>query len=220
MGDVMGVQAIDEAMIPATSEEYIKVKRIHPSTTSFRIHQLLPRPVYALQVKAAEEADAPILFLNPIGRVYAPPRGESDYPALIVHTCGRGRTAYFPYLLGDHYAKYKIYEHQKLLTDTVRWAMSRPSIIEISAPPTVVLELRSQSHPPRKLIHLINTTGDMQRPLTELIPITDIALLLRCDRPSRIHALWSGDELPFEQKNGTIRCVLPRLDLYEVIVVE
>lgn len=220
LGEVFGVQDVVAAMIPATGEEYIKVKQEDPTTRSLRVGQLLPRPVYSLWVQASEEVRVPMVFMNPIGRVYASPKGESGDPALIAHTYGQGRTVYFPYLLGDHYAKYKIHEHQKLIANAVRWVRPRPPRIEIHAPTTVALELRSQNDPPRMLIHLINTTGDMQRPLTEILPILDVEVTLRCDRPSRVHALWSNQDLAFDYEDGTVRCVLPRLDVYEVIVVE
>ena len=219
LADVLGISEVKSAMPPATGEEYSKVKTKHPVTKSFNLSQLIARPQYSLEVEKAASADAPIKFMNKIGRLYAPLSTESDLPALIAsqHV---GRVVYIPALAGDFYAKYRMAEYQALIGNAVRWIRKEPLLIEIECPATVEVEVRRQADPSRLLIHLVNNTGDMQRPISEIIPVHNLRVCLRRNGVKNIRMLHAGISLPFTCADGVVEFALPELGLYEVIVVE
>ena len=239
MANLFGISIVEGAMEPVPFEEYVKVKAQHEVTKSFGNQQLLARPLYCLKVQpqAGNEKDAekaslatPLVFMNSTGSFYSVLKGESPYPAIIVREYGEGRVVYFPHLLSDMYTRYKIQEHEKLYINSILWAYKDMQPIEVIGPPTVELEVRKQVYPDkggeRFLVHLINNTGDMQRPISELVPIKEVKIYLRGFRPEKIYSLSSGKSIQFDRiegcnEDGVVYSVTAsKLNIYEVIVVE
>ena len=99
--------------------------------------------------------------------------------------------------------------------------MGDRGLVEVDAPATVEVVLRTQRDKGRVLIHLINCTGEMQRPMERVIPLNDIALKVKVSGAKKVHALAEQGEIPFQSdEEGWTRFTLPKLGLYEVIVVE
>jgi len=218
--DVLGVSGVSGAMTASVAEEYLKVKEVHRITQDFAAGQLIARPQFSLQVGKSDGAESPVVFMNPTGRLYSGLRGESALPALIVNRFGEGRVVYLPHLAGDFYARYRMWEYQALIAGSVRWVHGEPLPIEVACPATVEVELRRQAEPSRLLIHLVNNTGDMQRPMQEIIPIRDVRVRLSAGRVERVRTLWGGCDLEFSRLDGGIEFTVPELGLYELIVVE
>lgn len=220
---VLGISATEGAMPPASGEEYVRVKAKHPATEAFNLDQLIARPQYSLRVTKSDSAEAPMVFMNRIGRLYSALQGESDLPAMIVNGFGKGRVIYIPCLAGDFYARYRMWEYESLLANSVRWAHGEALPLEAECPTTVEIELRRQRNPDRLIVHLVNNTGDMQRPISEIVPIREVRVSLRVDDPvrvRRVHALSACQELDFTRSNGAVQFTLHDLHLYEVVVVE
>ncbi len=127
---------------------------------------------------------------------------------------------YFPHLAGDFYARYRMSEYQALIADSVAWACGKPMPIEVACPATVEVELRRQTEPRRLLIHLVNNTGDMQRPVQEIIPVREVRIRLRADNVNRVRALRAALDLEFSRADRTIEFILPEIRLYELVIVE
>lgn len=227
MSEFLGISAIEGAMVPAAFEEYVKVKAHHGAAASFAEGALLPRPLYCLKVRALPDAvDVPCIFMNPTGRLYSALKGESVYPAVVVREIGRGRVVYFPHLLADAYTRYKIREHEQWFVDSVKWAYGSEPPISVLAPPTVEVEVRRQrldsphNRGERILIHLVNNTGDMQRPIRDLLPIRGIEIRFSAPFPRAVRALRRNEDLELLKEENKVRVILPELETYEVIVAE
>lgn len=221
LADLIGVSEYSGAMTPATGEEYVRVVDAHPVVTQFCAGQLVARPQYSLNVRRTDGADAPIIFMERIGRLYAGLKGETDFPALIVNRFGDGRVVYMPALVGDFYARYRMSEYQALITESVIWVRGdAPLLIEVECPATVEVEVRLQSDPERMLIHFVNNTGDMQRPIGEIIPLRDIRAMVPVAGEWNVSAKALELELESERSERGIEFVLPQLGLYELVVLE
>jgi hypothetical protein len=168
-----------------------------------------------------DAAQAPIVFMEQIGRLYSAVKGETDYPALVANYHGGGRVVYFPGLAGEFYGRYRMMEYQKLLSDAVRWVHEEPLILDADCPPTVEIELWRQNDPRRTMVHLVNNTGDMQRPITEIIPVREVKVRLRLPyEAKRVRTLGTCQDLPFTRGDEGIEFSVYDLGLYEVVVVE
>ena len=227
LGELLGVSSIEELMPPAAGEEYIKVKVPMPSLNP---EQLIARPQFSLKVvpssgkseignptdlqSAIRNPQSEIVYMERIGQLYSALKGETNDPALIMNS----QAVYLPALAGEFYARYRMWEYQALIGNAVRWLYGKPLPLEADCPQTVEIELRRQGS--RLLIHLVNNTGDMQRPMSEIIPLRDIRINLRTDRVNRVYALWNRADLEFSQEEGLFALTLPHLGLYEVIVLE
>lgn len=215
-----GVDEIGRMMKPLSHEEYVRVKQAHPVIGDFNVSRLLARPTYSLVNKAITGACVPSVFMNEVEGSYRPLNGESNIPALIVNSHGTGRTVYIPSLVGDFYGRFKLPDYEKLIEGIVLWAHVDSISIRVDCPPTVQVEVRRNYGSDKLLIHLVNNTGDMQRPITEIIPLRDIRIGLRCGAVKGVRALRAGVDLLSVYEDGWVEFVLPELGVYELIVVD
>jgi hypothetical protein len=86
----------------------------------------------------------------------------------------------------------------------------------------VELVQRSKDDGARQIFHLINFTGQMTRPIQEVIPVQGARLVLpRGMTVKRAYTLMAKRPLvPRVGKTGAIELALPELREYEVLVVE
>lgn len=213
--ELLGVAGVEGAFVPATAEEYVEVGS-HPAV-GFRSGRWLPRPVNCLQVRVAADATAPARVLEPIGKVYTAPRGVSEWPAMVCREGLPGRAVYFPCLAAAMYGQYALQDHQQWLADAVRWAHAGAMPLWSEAPGTVQMELWRQ--PGRLVLHLVNNTGDGIRPIAETIPVHDVVVHVQAPPGATARAV-SGVQLAQAYADGALRLHLPRLDLYEIVVIE
>jgi hypothetical protein len=84
----------------------------------------------------------------------------------------------------------------------------------LDAPGSVEVVVRAQGND-RTLVHLVNFTGDMTRPIRSVVPLSN--LKIRIHSPAaKAYTLVRQQELPI--RNG--EAILHRLDEYEVVVFE
>ncbi len=216
---MLGIGQLSGAFPPAVAEEYAQVTS-PAATAPFRPGQLLPRSTYAMQVLPAAGSDAPIHFLTPTGRLYAAMNDVSAYAAEVRRAAaGQGRVVYLPQALGDAYYRYHIQEQEDWLAEAVRWAYHADLPVTVSAPPTVQAEVRRQEG--RLLVHLVNHTGDTQRPYHFLAPATGVQVTVKGEAPRRAFMLRSKVELsPQNAAAGAWRYDLPPVEEYDVLVLE
>lgn len=220
LADVLGYEKIDGVFPVQAIEEYLKVKKINAATEEFREGQYLPRPVYSLKVEPKADREAPIVYMNTIGALYTAPKGESTIPALLLGKYGKGHVAYFPNTLEDSYGKLQVEDHRKLLTQAVKWADPDADLVHTNAPGTVEIELRTQNDGKRVLVHLVNNTGDMIRPVTQLLPIYDLKIQIRMPEASRAYRLSNKKAVPFTCEGRWVNLSIDKLTDYEVIAIE
>lgn len=216
---LFGIAEPGRMMRPVSHEEYIRVRESHPAMGEFTPGRLIARPAYSLLCTPADQVTTPSFFLEEVGGSYKSLRGDSKYPALVLSELG-GRVVYVPSLIGDFYNRFKMADYQMLVDSIVRWAHGEPFTIDVDCPQTVEVELRRSADRDRLLIHFVNATGDMQRPIAEIIPIRDVRVRVQCSSPSRIRALRAALDLPFTYANGHAEFTLAELGVYELVVIQ
>ena len=87
---------------------------------------------------------------------------------------------------------------------------------------TVELVHRSKHDGARHIFHLINFTGEMTRPIQEIIPVHGARLALPSRlRVTRAYTLMAKRPIePRQSHAGVTELALPELREYEVVVVE
>jgi len=217
LDDLLGIESREGMFRAMLGENYMRV--VTPSWP-FDAGDLLPRGPHCLKVTTDKDSTAPIVFLEPIPSFYTPLTKESRYPAMVLRSHGKGKTAYSPQLLGAFYGTYRVEHIEQLVVGTVK-GLSRRMPMEVEAPPTVLVEVRTQIRPHnRTLIHMVNCSGDMQRPLSTIIPVRDVAVKLRDPSASKARKLSDNKEVQLERQGAWCQFRLPNLDFYEVVVVE
>ncbi len=177
---------------------------------------------------ATRFAPSPIYYANPKSvsaqviarytqKALGPYDGESapgQDVALVANNYGSGRAVYVSGDLGSTLASYRMTDHFQLVENIAR-ALAKPEVEIEGAPGSLELVVRSQDNGRRLLVHLVNFTGEMTRPIRRVLPLDNLRLKVP---PGFQHAraLVSGRELSL--RDGTL--ALPRVEEYEVIVVE
>ena len=66
-----------------------------------------------------------------------------------------------------------------------------------------------------------NGTGEMQRPIEQVIPLNEIAIKIKVADAKKVYVIEKQGEIPFQDnEQGWTSFTLPKLGLYEVVVVE
>jgi hypothetical protein len=150
-------------------------------------------------------------------RAVGPYDGESlpsDDPAILLNTYGQGQAAYVSGDLGATLAAYRMTDLYQLVENAAR-SLAPPEVVVEGAPGSLDLVVRSQNDGRRLLVHLVNFTGEMTRPIRRVIPFDNLRLKVPA-RFRRARTLASGRDLTLRDGAFT----LPRVEEYEVIVVE
>jgi len=178
---------------------------------------LFPSTVYHLRTKPAEAASL-LFFTRPLaGRYDGVPEVSTD-PALIVKRYGAGTSAYFTGDLGSAIASFHVPEHLRLIKN-VAHAFSRPavSVENLSGSVEVVVRNQGDAH---SQVHLVNFTGEMTRPIENVVPLRDIVVSLPGSFRT-VRTLVHPGSLPVSSDaGGATRVTLPLLNEYEVLVFE
>ena len=210
-----------EGMFAMSNFDSMVVKEMHDVTAFSNQGEYLPRPSRTLKTRALEDACVPIKVMKPLDHVITSVKGESDYAGLIVSSCGKGKVVFSPAALGGHYFENRMIPIQKLIENSVRWLLGNRGLIEVDAPATVEVVLRTQEDKGRTLIHLINLTGEMQRPIEQVIPLNEIRVKVKVASAKKVYALMEQEEIPFQSdEKGWTSFTLPKLGLYELVMIE
>ena len=217
--ELFGVEAVAGAFVPAAFEEYLQISAAGAAhLPGLAEGEMVPRPRLVLKVRPAPEARVLAHVMEPIGRVYAPPRGVSSWPGLMVYPVGRGLGVYLPAALAESYHVFGTLELEQILSGLVRHVGAAAPQIETDAPSTVQLETWAQDG--RLLLHLVNNSGDMRRPMQSIHAFERLEIRLPGVVASRV---WSARTSPVEWSaapDGGTCLALPLREQYDIVVLE
>jgi hypothetical protein len=181
---------------------------------------LVPATIYHVNVRP-KGGQVLVRYMQPLAGSYAGIPAPSDDPALVVHGYGKGKVIYCSGDLGNGLNSYHFIEWSRLVENVLRDFAPSPVVIE-NAPRSIEVVLRSQQEGRRLLLHLINFTGEMTRPIRRVVPLENVRVTLRTKgEVKRIQTLMRPRMLaPRRVGAGQVQFVLPRLDEYEVVVLE
>ncbi|MGH9470524.1 MAG: beta-galactosidase trimerization domain-containing protein, partial [Terriglobia bacterium] len=217
LGDVLGVTGARKIRGP---KRWDLVKPVTSGgLLEHLVREVMPSPIYFVPV--ATRGSRPVLmFMEPLKGPYQGMPKISVNPALLTNGYGSGKAVYASGDLGSTLHNYHMAEYLQIVENAVR-QLGSPLITVENGPRSMEISLRSQERGRRLLLHLINFTGEMVRPIRRVMPLEDIRVTLRLAGPvSRIFTLVNPRELRPIHGEGQLQVVLPRIDEYEVIVLE
>ncbi len=216
---LFGIETVEGSMAPAAAEEYLEISPAGAAVfAGLAAGELVPRFRAVLRVRAVPAARALCHLMEPIGQVYAPLRPATAYPGILDHAVGAGRGVFFAGAFGESYHSFGFLEYEQLLGDLLhRLPGARPQIVT-DAPATVQMELWRQGEQ-RWLLHLVNNSGDMRRPIARILPVPP----LRLELPG-VHAVRAasvqGAPLTLAPTAGGCTVHLELADQYDVVILE
>lgn len=182
--------------------------------------EMIPSPAYYVAVTA--HGARPVLrYTAPLAGPYdGVPQTSSD-PALLVNHFAKGKAVYFTGDFGNTIAAFHTPELLDITANAVR-GMAPPAFELSGAPGSVEAVLRSQNNGTRLLLHLVNFTGEMTRPIREVVPLDNVVVKFGDIGPVKKAYTLVTHQAVAARKNaqGRMEFTLPRIAEYEVLVIE
>ena len=217
LAEVFGVKA-GRGVFGPMMIDYMSIVSDHPFVEGVSV-KLLPCPAFGVEVIPVTSRS--IAMYNekmPARYVRLPPLSKN--PAILINKYGRGSCLYLAGNFFGHYYSYHNPDYRRIIANAVR-LMSRKLVTLDNCPQTVEVTLRHQPGKCRILIHLVNFTGEMTRPIESTIPIRDLKIVLHgFDKPRYAKALRLNMELYWEEADQNVVLKLPVLQEYEIVVLE
>ncbi|MEN6316835.1 MAG: alpha-amylase family protein [Clostridiaceae bacterium] len=142
------------------------------------------------------------------------------YPSIVLSNYGKGKSIYISGGIGETYFNYGMNDLKKLIKNILSEYNESSFAVE-NAYETVEVEMRVQNDCNRALIHFVNYTGCMQRPIDKVIPCSDIKVLLKSDKEiSEIYTAYSRKKLEYSVCDNYIEFTVPLVNEYELAVIQ
>jgi hypothetical protein len=168
--------------------------------------------------------EKPLLTLIPPA-MFGPPekvwvdKVETEIPGLVLADHGAGRIAYLPWDVGGLYYRHGSAAHAGLMADVIDHLLPSGRQLKASAHPLVEITLMRQPKHNRMLVHFVNLSGHSDTTYFEPVEMRDITVEVAGEFGSA-RAIRAGESLTVEQTGGATKFTLPRLEAYEVVVLE
>jgi len=145
------------------------------------------------------------------------------YPSVIKNTYGKGCAYYISGTIGETATNVRNIPDYANLVSQFCDITSRP-VVKSDAPGLYEVVLRRQEN--RFILHIINLTGAMERPVREIVPLCNVPFELNLDGFGIEKENYSVDSL----RGANLRNVkiegnkasfeLDKIDAYEIVVIE
>lgn len=174
---------------------------------------LLPSPAVGIEVAPHADTQSLIRFAESLPGRYSGRPVISERPCLTRHAFGRGFAYYLAGTWFEHYQEDALPQYGEIIETLIRRHVTF-SVDVLDAPESVEVTLRRSTPGGELLVHLVNYTGGMTRPIDRPIPVS--GLKLKLNRPVfRITSLTTGTDIPV---NSAGIAEIPTLKNYEVLV--
>ena len=217
LSEVLGVGAGKGTFGPLKLD-YMSVIDPGSAATQGLSSALLPCPTYGMET--IPMGGAPLAMYRekmPARYVNLPP--VSNKPAIVLNEYGSGSCLYLAGNFFEHYHGYHNPDYRKIISNWTR-AVAKMLVSVGNCPSSVEIVLRGQPPKARLLVHLVNFTGEMTRPMESVVAVRDLKLTLHFEGLERAKALCIGKELDLQQTEDGPTLSIPRLEEYEVVALE
>ncbi len=141
--------------------------------------------------------------------------GTTEEYGLHITRHGDGRVVYLPWSIGKLYHVQGVPEYCHLIADLIDELNGEREVLT-NVPSTVEVSLTEVEK--GLVVHLLNATGHISKPLTEVIPVHDIELKIRTPGDT-VLSLVSSQALESSRSGEYVTVSIPHLDTYDVLVI-
>lgn len=215
---LFGIEVVEGAFSLAAYEEYMEIAPEGAALLEgFAAGELVPRYRSALKVRPTQDAIVLCYIMAPIGQVYAPLKPKTEYPGILVKPIGKGYGIYIAGTFGESYHNFGFLEYEEIFAALVNHLPGSVPQIETDAPSTVQMELWRKGR--RLLLHLVNNSGDMRRPMKVIHPVPELHITLSGIRADHVR---TAREVPvaFRNEDRGVALSLALEEQYDIVVID
>ena len=141
-------------------------------------------------------------------------------PGVVTSTHGQGRVVYLASSLESLYGSTRQSALGNLLRKLVEVAAAAPPPCRVDAPPSLIANLTQHGH--RRVLHLLNWTGDAENEANYLPPVENVAVRLTIPDGARVRRVSTFLKAPlhWKQSGRELEVRLPRVEAYQAVTVD
>jgi hypothetical protein len=180
---------------------------------SGKLHQVAATGIVLARMMALDPAGSVKGFRDPM------PLGPSEWPMAVRNSYGSGMAVYVAFEPGVFFAANGL-QHLEAFMVRMIDALLPKRQLEVRAPFSLEVTVRTQTSPERHIVHLANRThspNDLSK-VTELVPVHDIEVSLASPYP-RARVECRGGSVQVRDQDGRLSIRLDRLDAHAAIVI-
>jgi len=158
--------------------------------------------------------------------MYGPPEkcyytDVTEIPGVIENTYGKGKFVLIPWQVGDHYEYKSHHAHSMIVQTAMNDLLDLEYDLKVNASPLLEISYLKSDNDDYTLIGMNNLSGQVGTAYHQPLPMYDITLDVKIDKPVRnIRLLKSGEKIRMTNTNGMASFTIPVLEEYEIVIVE
>jgi hypothetical protein len=218
LGDVMGINEVH-----GVTEYKVYGTGFHRITDTEWLKKnlgadLIPSPELAVNTTSNKEGEVVGWYLEPMKSRYVE-LPDKKYPGIVINKFGQGTSIYISGAVGEFFHSKTIVDYRILISNIVEEFTK--SVVGTDAPACVDIVLRYQPEEDRHVVHVINMTGEMIRPIERIIPVRDVKVSVTLDKAiGKVKWINKNAELEVDIKDGKVEFIIPEIGEYEVFSIE
>jgi type 1 glutamine amidotransferase len=224
LSEVFGVSLGNRVLGPlrwdymVIKEDHALVAGVPQFTSATDGLRILPSPEFVLKTNVSR--GLPVCTqLEPAPARYGDLTPETGFPTIVASEFGKGRAVYFPCTFAGQYWNNGFLDYLRIIENSVKWTGGNVRDFETDAPETVEITVFKGGN--YRMLHLVNFTYALRRPFRRVFPVANISFKMRSAKEPRVvKALALEEPLEWSYGEGFLRFVLPRLGLYEALLIE
>jgi hypothetical protein len=216
-------------------ESLLRVRPAHPqgeladTLNSYRCMTGGPNDLYLTPHAATDGPLVPLGYFEPVEAMDGGSpmmdivTGDGRHPILpgvVTSTHGRGRVVYLASSLESLYASTRQAALGNLLRKLVEAAAATPPPCRVDAPPSLIANLTRNGN--RRVLHLLNWTGDAENEANYLPPVEDVTVHLTIPDGAKVRRVSTFLKAPhhWKQSGRELEVRLPRVEAYQAVIVD
>lgn len=203
---------------------YIELSGDHPVNAGYEGAERIIGGIRLVGIEADGDAETPFLYVPdfpdlPMEEVY--PRDAATAPAVVTRqTPAGGRTVHIPWNIGATYWDVQAKDHQRLMENAVRWALSGPAMVEVTG--KGVLDIGVRQGEGAALVTLVNLTNPMmwKAPIHEIYPVGPLEVSIALPAGATgvaAHLPIADSTADVTLRDGRAIVTVPHIDIVEAV---
>lgn len=161
----------------------------------------------------------PATRFGPPEKAYYTEENITDFPGLISNTYGKGKSVFIPWELGAQYQLKGHYMHRTLFVSALQNLLNVEPTVVTDASPLIEMSHLANRNGAFEWLGMINHSGQIGGSLREPVTIFNINIRFKPLKPiEKLILMNSGTSLSFRQENGWVKCTVPQVKDFEMIV--
>lgn len=152
--------------------------------------------------------------------MHTPNNPKEAFPGAVIN----GNIAYIGWDIFSAYANHGHLYFKELFTYIIKKMMGDEITVFADLPDKAVVTCTKQEKENRSILHLLfaHTTlrGRSTEVIEDTVPLYNVKCSIKCEKPSKITLVPSGEELNFDYINGRTEFTVPKVDIHQMVEIK